>query len=857
MDVELPSGTVSLLFSDIEGSTALLSRAGESYAEVLDAQRRILREAWTTYGGNELGTEGDSFYVVFATARSAVLAAAAGQRALAAHEWPGGAVVRVRMGIHSGDPARHADAYVGLDVHRAARVAAAAHGGQVVLTDVTRQLLGPLPDGLGTTDLGWHRFRDLAAPEHLHQLTGPGLDEAFPPLKSLGAVSRLPAETTPLVGRDRELADLLDLVSSGRARLVTLTGLGGAGKTRLATALAASLGDTFPGGVYFVPCAAVTDPARIWTAIAEALGLGGDVAGRDSVLDHLGDQRLVLVLDNLEHLPTADAVVADLLDSVRGLVVVVTSRRPLHLRGESVRSVEPLPGPEAVELFLQQARLVRPDLVLDQRYVDDVVELCRRLDGLPLAVELAAARTRLLSPGALLVQLRSSTALGDNAADRPARHRTIRDTIAWSHDLLEPHLQRVFRRLAVFVEGAGFDGVQAVAADGQDPFDAVAELADAALVVLGEDSDRQPRVVLLATVRDVALELLADSGEEDDVRRAHAAYCAELVARLTARLHTAGDVDARCQLRTDYPNIREALAWTLRPGAAVPPPPDLAALGVHLAAMLRELWRLPDPEPDPDEWLRRAVELAGDEDSPDLAAVLGALGMGVDEGMVTRALEMSRRLGDDRRTAEALHLLERFHTDDHERCRALLDESIALARRADDRLRLSWVLGRRADLHVRAGEPEQALDRLAEVVTLTRQRGDQRTELEARLDMVEPLLELGRVGEARTLLRELVELARQVGEEILTADLLDGYARLLAALAIDDVAALVLGAHTAAVARLYDVRDADDELARWLAHSPMTAGRDRLGGMWDLYVRAGRSESVDAALEIAMRATSG
>jgi class 3 adenylate cyclase len=341
---ELPTGTVTLLFSDIEGSTVLLSRLGGLYGEALSAQRVVLRTAIAEGRGMELGTEGDSFFVVFSSAADAVGCCVAAQRALGRYDWPGGAAVRVRMGLHTGEPSRHEDGYIGLDVHRAARIAAAAHGGQVVMSQVTWQLAQPgLPADLSVRDLGLHRLKDIEEPERIVQLAGPGLAAEFPPLKSLGALTSLPEPPTPLVGRDSDLEQVRAVISRPGMRLVTLTGTGGVGKTRLALAAAASLGGAFPDGVFFVALAAVRDAGVMWKAIAEVLDSGGGEPG--AVCDYLSDRQALLVLDNLEQLDGAAKVVAALLVAAPGVVVLATSRRPLHLQQEHELPVPPLELP--------------------------------------------------------------------------------------------------------------------------------------------------------------------------------------------------------------------------------------------------------------------------------------------------------------------------------------------------------------------------------------------------------------------------------------------------------------------------------------------------------------------------------
>ena len=558
---ELPTGTLTMLFSDIEGSTALVRRLGERYSEALSAQRTLLRAAFRSFGGRELSTEGDSFFVVFESAIAAVGCCVAGQRALARHDWPDGVKVRVRMGLHSGEPTRHEDNYVGLDVHRAARIAAAAHGGQVVVSDATRHLVeSRLAADVSLRDLGWHRLKDIEAPERIYQLVVAGLPDRFPSLKSLGAQSRLPVPMTPLVGRERDLEQVLATLTGPGIRLVTLTGTGGVGKTRLSLAAAAALDQGFPQGVFFIPLAAVRDAEVMWKTIADVLDVAGDGPAADAVTGYLGDRRALLVLDNLEQLDGAAGVVAGLLTAAPGLVVLATSRRPLHLPGEQELPVPPLQVPReasveevsasgAARLFAQQASMSRPGFTLTAANAADVAAICERLDGLPLAIELAAARIRLLAPRALLARLGRSIDLAAPDIGQSSRQQTLRNAIAWSYDLLTPDLAEAFRRAGVFAGGCDLDALAAVAAPehgpdaqgvGADPLDLAAGLLDVSLVTVTDGADGEPRVGMLETIREYALERLERAGDLDDTRRRHAEHYAGVAERTDGQLRGSG-----------------------------------------------------------------------------------------------------------------------------------------------------------------------------------------------------------------------------------------------------------------------------------------------------------------------------
>jgi predicted ATPase/class 3 adenylate cyclase len=549
---ELQAGTVTMLFSDIEGSTALLSRLGDRYGQALSDHRALLRAAFAAWGGREMSTEGDSFFVVFGSAADAVACALAAQRALAGHDWPGGDAVRVRMGLHSGEPTPHEDNYIGMDVHRAARIAATAHGGQVVLSEAALEQAGALPAGVSVRDLGFHRLKDIAAPERICQLTGPGLREDFPPLKSLGTRTSLPVPATPLVGRDEDLERLRAAVSRPGMRLVTLTGPGGVGKTRLSLAAAAALETAFPHGVFFVALAAVGDGDVMWKTLASDLDADGE--GQSAVTGYVRDRRMLLVLDNLEQLAGAGQVVAALLAAAPGLVVLATSRGPLHVQGEQEFPVPPLEIPHeagvgqvtasgAARLFAQQAALVRPGFAITAGNAADVAAVCRRLDGLPLAIELAAARVRLLAPRALLARLRHSLDLATTEAGRPLRQQTLRNIVAWSYDLLTPDAAAVFRRMSIFAGGCDLDALGAVAGTGDgepDLLEAVAELHDVGLVTVTEDADGEPRLGMLETIREYALERLEADDDPGRARRCRAEYYAGVAERARSRIDGPG-----------------------------------------------------------------------------------------------------------------------------------------------------------------------------------------------------------------------------------------------------------------------------------------------------------------------------
>src|SRR5215471_16117420 len=493
----LPTGTVTLLFTDIEGSTRLLQQLGERYASTLETCRSLLRGVFLEFDGHEVDTQGDAFFIAFARASDAVAAAVEAQRALTNHSWPDGVMVRVRMGLHTGEPLRSAEGYVGLDVHYAARIMSAGHGGQVLLSHTTRDLVEQtLPSGVSLWDLGAHRLKDLQQPSHLFQLVVPGLPADFPPLKTLdSSPNNLPLQPTPFLGREKVVDAIGQLLLRDSSRLVTLTGPGGVGKTRLGLQVAAEQASHFPDGTWFVSLAPLSDPELVLPTISQTLGL--PEARNQLPLEHLKsalhEKKVLLLLDNFEQVVSAATSVADLLAGCPRLKVLVTSRAGLHVRAEREYPVPALLLPdmtrlpdllalsqyEAVALFIERAQAVNPAFQVTNANAPAVAEICVRLDGLPLALELAAARIRLFPPQALLTRLgQRLPLLVSSARDVPARQQTLRQTIQWSYDLLTSHEQRLFRRLAVFVGGCAFQAVEAVAQEQTSALDTMTSLLD-------------------------------------------------------------------------------------------------------------------------------------------------------------------------------------------------------------------------------------------------------------------------------------------------------------------------------------------------------------------------------------------
>jgi predicted ATPase/class 3 adenylate cyclase len=626
----LPTGVVTFLFTDIEGSTRLVQAVGEeAYREILGEHCSVIRGAIVSHGGTEVSTEGDSFFAVFPNAADGVAATVEAQRGLAARRWPDGVDVRVRMGLHTGDATVGGDNYIGLDVHRAARVAGAGHGGQVLLSGATRSLVeAALPPGVALRDLGAHRLKDLATPEHLYQLDVDGLAVEFPSLRSLDArANNLPVQLTSFVGRETEIAAVGELLD--RARLVTLTGPGGTGKTRLGLQVAAERLGRHGDGAFFVELAAISDPKLVPSAVATALHLreSADRAIAAVVTDWLRERDLLLVLDNFEHLLDAAPFVAGLLSAAPRLRVLATSRSPLHLQGEHEFPVPPLRIPDArhlpslsqlsqyegVGLFIERAQAVRPGFAVDDTSAPAIAEIVARLDGLPLAIELAAAKCRVLGPQAILGRLGSRLAfLGGGARDLPARQQTLREAIDWSYRLLGETDQARLRRLAVFVGGFDIPAAEALlapeatlgAADpppGFDALGAIEELVDQSLLRREEGAAGEPRFTMLETIHEFTLERLAAADEDAEARQRHATSFLDRAERLEPLLlqsTESGDDIAR-----DHDNYRAALTWALETGNA--------EVGLRLGYALWRFWQQRGFFREGRSWFDRLLAMPG------------------------------------------------------------------------------------------------------------------------------------------------------------------------------------------------------------------------------------------------------
>jgi predicted ATPase/Tfp pilus assembly protein PilF len=747
----LPSGTVTFLFTDIEGSTKLLQQHGDRYADLLAEHRRILRNAFSGRGGVEVDTQGDAFFVAFERASDGVLAAQHAQTELASGP------IRVRMGLHTGEPLLTEEGYVGLDVHKGARIAAAGHGGQVLLSEATRRLVEA-----DVKDLGAHRFKDLQAAERIFQL---GQDE-FPPLKSLNQTN-LPVQPTPFLGRDGELAGVVDLLVRKDVRTVTLTGPGGSGKTRLGLQAAAEMVDDFPGGVSFVPLASLADPELLSGTIATALGLRetADATAEEMVVRHVGARRSLLLLDNFEQLlPAGATTVARISAAAPSLTFVITSRESLRIAGEHEYPVAPLVQDDAVGLFVQRARAVVPSLEFQDEDWDIIRKICARLDRLPLALELAAARLKVLPLPDLLSRLeRRLPLLTGGARDAPERQRTLHATIAWSYDLLMETERQLFDRFSVFTGGASIDAVSDVC--GAD-LDGIASLVDKSLIRKAEGSGDEARVEMLETIREFAQDRLDESPEADSIQRAHALYFLAAAERSEPLLMGSEQVKWLRRFENDHDNLRAALTWLLEDGEQ--------ERALQLAGDLWMFWYMHGHVTEGRRWLSLALEAAPSEPTVARAKALDGAGYlageqsdHVSRGLLEESLRCARVVGSPLPIAiAASHLSAHMDMEEGEEARALGEEAVSLARSVDDRYTLAVTLNNLGQvLLYQYKDPEGALRLIEESLAIRREIGDRSRIALSLVNVGYVALHRDDTARARELAEEALALATEIGDK--------------------------------------------------------------------------------------------
>ena len=793
----LPTGTVTFLFTDIEGSTALLQHLGDQrYAEVLTAHRDILRRAFQAGGGREVDTQGDAFLIAFANAQDAVSTAAAAQQAIGAHPWPEEVPIRVRMGLHTGEPTVAGTGYVGLDVHRAARIMAVGYGGQILLSQATRALIEHgLPEGLKVRDLGEHRLKDLTRPEHIFQIIIPDLPADFPPLKTLDIISNnLPVQLTTFIGREREIEDVKRLLT--QSRLVTLMGTGGAGKTRLSIQVAADLIDQFQKGVWLIELAPLTDPALVVQAVASPFQVR-EVAGRpllSTLVDYLQPKSLLLVLDNCEHLVAACAQLANaLLRACPNLKILATSREALGVAGEVTYQVPPLSRPdprraqslaqltefESVQLFVERGVHSQPRFALTEGNAKAVAHICHRLDGIPLAIELAAARVKVLTVEQIATRLddRFRLLTGGSRTGLP-HHQTLRAAMDWGYDLLSEEERTLLRRLAVFAGGFNFEAVEAICTgDGVEMFailDLLTSLVDKSLVV-AEGLNGDIRYRLLETIRQYGLEKLQGSGEIAAVHGRHLGWFLDLAERAEPELYGPDQKGWLSQLEMEHDNLRAALEWT-KAGEREP------EAGLRLAGALHRFWAMGGHLSEGREWLEGALKRTEAAPSPARAkAIFGAAALAFGQGDYGQAEDLSgqslalyRERGDKLGIALTLNVLAFLNRNrgDHGRAVALLEDSLTLCRELDQQWPLAETLFILALTVRRQGDYERAKALLEESLILWRQTGD-KSGLARSLASLGVVARLqGDYARAQALQEESLALHKELGHRFEVAEVL-------------------------------------------------------------------------------------
>jgi predicted ATPase/class 3 adenylate cyclase len=911
----LPTGTITFLFTDVEGSTKLWERNPEAMSKALSHHDELIRNAVEAHDGFVFKTVGDAFYVAFSPAAEAVEAAIDAQKSLLTEEWEETGPLKVRIALHTGTAEERGGDYFGPTLNRAARLLSAGHGGQVLLSLSTQRLVrDQLPLGAELRDLGVRRLKDVLGPEHIFQLTAPELPASFPPLNTLDVrLNNLPIQPTPLLGREREVAEIADLLRHADVRLLTLTGTGGTGKTRLALQSAAELIDDFEDGVFLVALAPISDPELVASTVAGALSVS-ESAGRplkEDLRDFLNTKELLLVLDNFEQVVDAAPLVGELLSGCPGLKVLATSRTLLRIYGEHEYAVRPLelPDPdhlppietlrqyEAIRFFTERARAANAHFSLTNENALAVAEICARLDGLPLAIELAAARTKLLSPQAMCSRLSDPLKfLTGGARDLPERQRTLRGAIAWSHALLNEDEQALFARLSVFSDGCALEAVEAVCDPVGDLFvdvlEGLSSLLDKSLLRQEEMVEEEPRFVMLETIREYARERLELSGEAEEIRRMHAEYFLALAEQGASEQQGPEETAWLERLDLEHDNMRAALSWMLESEEAEP--------GMRLAGALWQFWDMRGYYGEGRRWLEEALakdgrasavrakalegvgwlaDLQGDIDravaaaeeglslsarvkieSSVRASFLRILGSAAyvhgDHEQAARlyeeSLALSREARDERGVASSLLQLGNVSSDlgDHEEAKTFYEEGLALSRKLDDKALLASALISVGAEFLLQGDHERGAMLNEEAAELYRERGN-RGHLQYALDNLGwAALVRGNLQQAEELHRESLALSRQLGDKLVAAEALEGLACSASARGEAERVARLFGA-AEALREAVGYRQEPREHA--LREPYLVAARPRLSeARWDAARAEGRRLGFEEAIAYAL-----
>src|SRR5829696_7836638 len=909
------TGTITFLFTDVEGSTSLWERNPKAMSEALSRHDEILRTAIEAHNGHVFKTVGDAFYAAFSTALEALSAALDAQRALHHAEWEETGPLRVRMALHTGATEERDGDYFGPSLNRVARLLSAGHGGQVLMSLATEELVrDELPEETALRDLGERRLKDLFRPEHVFQITTSGLPTEFAPLRTLDArLNNLPAQPTPLVGREREVAQVCERLRSPAVRLLTLTGPGGTGKTRLGLQAAAELIDEFAGGTFFVPLAPITDPALVAPTIARALGLTetGDQTLEELLRDYLRDRQTLLLVDNFEQVLGAAPLVTELLSAAPNLKVLTTSRIVLRLYGEYEFAVPPLEVPDpkrpqpleqvtqydAVRLFIERARAAKADFTVTSDNAPEVAEICARLDGLPLAIELAAARTKLLPPRAMLDRLGDRLKLlTGGARNLPQRQRTLRGAIEWSYELLDAGEMTLFSRLAVFSGGCTLEAMEAICdAESELPMDILegtSSLMDKSLLRQEEGAEGEPRFVMLETIHEYGRERLNKSGEAEEIRRLHAEYFLALAELGESKLWGPEEAKWLECLEIEHDNMRDALSRALD---AVE-----AELALRLAGALWRFWWMRGYYDEGRRWLEAALAkdgrasaarakaleavgwLADDQGDIDRAVAAAEEGLSLSarakiESSVTasflrmlgsaayvhgdheqaarlyeESLALSREARDERGVASSLLQLGNVSGDRgaHEEAKTFYEEGLALSRKLDDKALLASALISVGAEFLLQGDYERGAMLNEEAAELYRERGN-RGHLQYALDNLGwAALMRGNLQQAEELHRESLALSRQLGDKLVAAEALEGLACSASARGEAERVARLFGA---AEAQREAVGYRQEPREHALRQPYLVAARPRLSkARWDAAWAEGRQLGFEEAIAYAL-----
>jgi len=814
MQEQLPTGTVTFLFTDIEGSTKLWEYHSREMQGALARHDFLLRQAIENYGGSVFKTVGDSFWSVFTTPADALNAALAAQHALLAEDW-GDEIcsIKARMALHSGAAEARAGDYFGQTLNRVARLLSAGHGGQTLLSLAACELVrDELPPGVELRDMGERRLKDLIRPEHVFQVVAPGLPNEFPPLRTLdNRPTNLPAQATSVIGRDQEVAAVCELVRRPNVRLLTLSGPGGTGKTRLALQAAADLLDDFENGVFFVALAPIGDAALVTSTIAQTLGVK-EISGQSqavSLKNWLRDKQLLLVLDNFEQVVAAAPQVADLLAAVPSLKIVVTSRAVLRVYGEQEFQVPPLSVPDlkrlprfetlsqyaAVALFIQRAQAVKPNFSVNNENAPAIAEICTRLDGLPLAIELAAARIKVLTPQLLLERLGNRLKLltREGGRDLPLRQQTLRNAIAWSYDLLDEDEKKLFARLAVFVGGATLAAAEAVVStDEADPLDnevldGIMSLLDKSLLKQVEGVNNEPRFVMLETIREFALERLTESNENTILRDSHANFF--LTVALEAQPKITGPEQEMWlnKLEQEHDNFRAAMRASLESGAI--------ERGLRQAAALWWFWYSHGHLSEGRRWLIEALQKADSSSAVTLPAssflearaealrCAGAMTRWQGQyeqaiSIIEESVTIWRKLGKKAGLARALNSLGAANYDhgNYERAKVCNEESLLYYLETGNMLGVGIALTTLGDVAVAQRDYDKAIATYQRSLAMKRQSED-------KLGIAFSLMGLGRAAryqgnfeDAIGYYQESLHTRQTIGDKLGIAECLEGLA---------------------------------------------------------------------------------